>query len=302
MNNKKNFIYILIFVFSIFYSYSFAQNSVTLRRTFIDSLKNSVSFYGDYIVDKSHKRPNTGKNDGDLHIAGRNTQIGLPLVAEIMNAKEFLEVVDLVHDAEGTNESLKMLGVWRLWFEHPHGHQFQTYIKDKFNTTNPDHVFELHPVLSINNIDLVSGLKPISGYSPKTAKVAFDAYANTSCLISFDNHSITIDSKKIGYNYVNFKIDLISDIETVSDGSIVYADVYSLQNKIIVENVRMVFVKNSEPEKELKNLKEGEKMRVLGIPRVNLNEISKIVEHFNKENSDDISINLPYEMIIVGIY
>jgi hypothetical protein len=275
---------------------------VTLRRTFIDSLKNRVSFIGDYIVDKAHKKPNAGKNDGDLHIAGRNKQIGLPLVAEIMNAKDYLDVVDLIHNVEGTDESIKIQGVWRLWFEHPHGHQYQTFIKNKFTTTNPDHIFELHPVLNINNIDLVSGLKPISGFKPKTASVAFNAYLKTSCVIRFDNENVTIDSKKIGYNYVNFKISLNGDVKTVPDGSIVNADVYSLQNKKIVENVRMIFVKNSEPERELKNLKEGEKMKVLGIPRVNLNEILKIIEKNNKESSDEITVNLPFEMIIVGVY
>ena len=298
---KRNII-ILLLVFFAFISFSYAQNSVTLRRSFIDSLKNSVSFYGNYIVDKAHKKPNAGKDDGDMHVAGRNKQIGLPVVAEIMNAKDFSEAVDLVHKVEGTDEALKMKGVWRLWFEHPHGDQVQTDIPDKFITTNPDHIFELHPILENNDFDLVSGLKPIDGFTPKTASVAFNAYLNTNCLISYDKNNIKIESKKIGYNYVEFKLKIIGQIKNVSDGSIVNADVYTLNNKKIAENIRMIFVNNSEPQKQLKQLIDGDKMHVLGIPRVNLAEISKTVENNTSESKDNIDGNLPFEMIIVAVY
>jgi hypothetical protein len=289
-------------VFFILLTFSYAQNSVTLRRTFIDSLKNSISFYGDYVVDKAHKKANTAKNDGDMHIAGRNKQIGLPVVAEIMNAKDYLEATELVHNIEGTDESIKMQGVWRLWFEHPHGDQIQTDIPEKFNTTNPDHIFELHPILKINDFDLVSGLRPVKGFTPKTASVAFNAYLKTKCIISCDKNHIKIESKKIGYNYVKFKLEITGQIRTVSDGSIVNADVYTMNNKKIAENIRMIFVKNSEPEKELKQLNEGDKMQVLGIPRVNLSEISKMVENNTNANADEINGNLPFEMIIVAVY
>jgi hypothetical protein len=34
-------------------------------------------------------------------------------VAEIMNAKDFLNVVKFVHDREGSNVAIAMTGVWR---------------------------------------------------------------------------------------------------------------------------------------------------------------------------------------------
>jgi hypothetical protein len=45
-----------------------AQNNVTLRRTFVDSLRNTVSITGEFIVDKAHKNPNKPVKDGDLHV------------------------------------------------------------------------------------------------------------------------------------------------------------------------------------------------------------------------------------------
>ena len=64
----------------------------------------------------------------------------------------------------------------------------------------------------------------------------------------------------------------------------------------------MIFVNNSEPQKQLKQLIDVDKMHVLGIPRVNLAEISKTVENNTSESKDNIDGNLPFEMIIVAVY
>jgi hypothetical protein len=46
----------------------------------------------------------------------------MPIVAEIMNAKEFDDAIQVVHDFEGKGKpanKVKLSGVWRLWCEHP---------------------------------------------------------------------------------------------------------------------------------------------------------------------------------------
>jgi hypothetical protein len=63
-----------------------AEIEIVLNNDFIDKYKNRVTFDANYIVDKAHKDPNPGPKDGDLHIAGRASEIQLPTVAEIMNA------------------------------------------------------------------------------------------------------------------------------------------------------------------------------------------------------------------------
>jgi hypothetical protein len=77
-----------------------------------------VTLGTDYIIDKAHPSPNPGAKDGDMHVAGRSKAIGLPIVAEIMNAAGQSGAMGLVHSKEGKNEMVSLTGVWRLWCEH----------------------------------------------------------------------------------------------------------------------------------------------------------------------------------------
>ena len=53
---------------------------------------------------------------------------------------------------------MAVTGAWRLWPEHAGGEpQVQGEQLDKFNTTNPDHVFQIHPIASVNAIGAAPG-------------------------------------------------------------------------------------------------------------------------------------------------
>lgn len=289
-----------LFIFVLFITSVQGQNNVTLRRTFIDSLRNAVSISGNFIVDKAHKKPNAPANDGDMHVAGRNKQVGLPIVAEIMNAADYSSAVDLIHSVEGTSTALNMTGVWRFWFEHPSKEQFQEGNLKKFTTTNPAHSFEIHPILKIDDIDLNESLTLIDGFTPYPAETSFPYYSKTKCVITIDDDYININTKKNQYNYTHFVIKISGKKDEVNDGIFVHADVYNTRNKKVAENIRMVFPKNTEAEKKLKTMGEGDKMHLLGIPRINLDEVSNLIKA--DPDKKEIKINLPFEMIIVGVY
>jgi hypothetical protein len=61
----------------------------------------------------------------------------------------------------------------------------------------------------------------------------------------------------------------------------------------------MIFVKGSAPADAVKDLKKGNKLHVLGIPRVNLNLVYAIASGL--QGDEEYSESLPYEMIIVAI-
>src|SRR5262245_12811391 len=120
---------------------------ITLKNTFIEKFKNKATIEATYTVDKAHERPNSPSKDGDLHIAGRAPEVGLPAVAEIMNARDEDSSVDAIHAAERSGDPIKITGAWRLLCERGgKSVQVQGARLDKFDTTNPDHVFEIHPV------------------------------------------------------------------------------------------------------------------------------------------------------------
>jgi hypothetical protein len=122
-----------------------------------------------YFVDAAHEKPNPPTKDGDLHAAGRATEIGLATVAEIQNAKDVPDAVSRIRSVEGSGQAIALSGVWRIWPEHggDNSHIQQSGAGSPFegpSPTNPPHVFEIHPILKIEQQDLSGTLKPIPGY------------------------------------------------------------------------------------------------------------------------------------------
>jgi len=84
----------------------------------------------------------------------------------------------------------------------------------------------------------------------------------------------------------------------------VFANVYDSDAKsgddpVVEESRRMVFVKGTKPADLIKDKKKGDKLKVLGIPRVNLNLVYAIASGLQAD--EEYSESLPYEMIIVAI-
>lgn len=181
------------------------ENVLTLNADFAERYKNRVTISTDYVVDRAHPRPNPPAKDGDMHIAGRSPQIGLATVAEIQNAAEMTAAVNRVHEVEGTGQPIRVAGVWRIWPEHGGEHEHvQGAPLSPFDTTNPPHVFEIHRVTQIDQLNVLASLHPITGFETKDADVAFNTYERTRSRISGDRGAISISMPMAGYNYVEF--------------------------------------------------------------------------------------------------
>ena len=140
-----------------------AEVEIVLKNSFIETYKNRATINVNFIIDKAHKSPNPVSKDGDLHIAGRADEVGLPIVAEIMNARLHKDAVDLVHHVEGTGETVQVSGAWRIWTEHAGiARQVQGRNLEPFGTTNPDHIFEIHPVDRLGDIALFGSFIPVA--------------------------------------------------------------------------------------------------------------------------------------------
>lgn len=284
-------------------SQTFADTLITLKNDFIEKYRNRITISVQYNIDKAHPHPNPGAKDGDLHIAGRSDQIGLPTVAEIMNAKDSNQAVQLVHNFEG-GSPVNLEGVWRIWCEHSaNSQQVQGAPLNPFTTTNPDHVFEIHPVLKIGGIDLKSTLHPIPKFTEKDADQAFTTYERTPSHITVNSNStVTIRTVMAGYNYVKFRILPDKSHQAVaSDGTFVPAEIQNLEGERLVSKLFLAFPKGSKAEKKLKTLQAGKTMTVLGIPRLSLQRVWWRVQHA-QDRPGDLDWSLPYEMIIVGVY
>lgn len=299
----KSFRFVIFLPFLLSTTLSYAQIEITLRRSFIDSLKNKITISIDYQIVKAHPKPNPAAKDGDLHIAGIGRHIGLPMVAEIMNAKDYPSALQIVHSYEGTGTSMTITGAWRLWCEHAAKgeHQIQGGEFPEIINSNPSHVFEIHPVTKIGVIGLNGSFRPITGYLYKDADAAFARYLNTKCKIEPDHKMVKITTYGVGFNYAEFWIGILdSRQKVVDDGRFIYCKVLDNDRKIICERMKMAFPKNTDPENQVSVLKRGDLLHVVGIPRIDLTEISDRVA-YSTGSPGMLDLNLPVEMIIVAV-
>ena len=291
---------------------AYADITISLTRGFVKKNKDRATISTTFEVNKFHKKPNrigTGSEDGDVHIAGRDTVVQLPMVAEILNGKLENDTFKfLLGMSEG--QSVPMVGVWRLWFEHP-GSEDQIQGDDvaEPDDTNPDHVFEFHPVTKFGSFDCSDSLIPIvdgeKEFRGHPAAKAFASYEQRPGTISKTTNGIMITSNKAGFNYVEFQMKLTGKPKEVSDGFIVLANVFEAgasdeEEPLTEQPRRMIFVKGSPAGDTIATMSKGDTLHVLGIPRVNLNEVLAIADGL--PGHDEYAFGgLPYEIIIVAV-
>jgi hypothetical protein len=281
---------------------STAEVAITLDSSFIETYKNRATIEVDLTVGRSDKKPHPAVFDGDLHLAGSAPGIGLPAVAEIQNAASEKEASDLVRRGEVSGQPIEVTGVWRIWSEHV-GKATEIQGDDFPSTmsTNPDHVFEIHPVTRIAGIDLLESLRPVAGYRPGSAGLIFRSLEKIPCHI-LPGPTTTIVTPNKQFNDAEFLLEVGPDRQqVVRDGRFVSAAALDLKGELLVPKLRMVFVKDSPPEKIVRALPPGSRLHVFGLPRINLAEIaSRITE--SDRRPELLTGNLPYEIVIVGVY
>ena len=195
-----------------------------------------------------------------------------------------------------------MTGVWRLWCEHGGDtRQIQGQPLEPFATTNPPHVFQIHPVTVLEGRSLLDSLRPIEGFKTKDAADAFTHYENVACEIIPGDDDITIRTNMAGFNYVEFVAETNSPQQVVEDGRMVLAKILDLQGELLIRNRRIAFVKDSAPERAVRDMPIGGRLHVVGIPRINLTLLDWRVEH-RGDRPEALRWKLPYEIVVVGVY
>lgn len=293
-------------------SLCYADVTLALNKTFVKRYKDRATLTTNLHVDehptKAHNIDKSG-DDGDIHMAGRDSVFKLPLVAEIINAR--LEPTALQRLMETIpDQAISVTGVWRIWFEHlGSSNQIQGQVVPVPTSSNPDHLCEIHPITKFSGVDCLNSFVEIKNENTNPPKVyeayiaskAFPFYDSTEATIKASNTAIMIASGQSKYNYTEFYLELAGSAKEVSDGYLVLANVYDADNSedlVTSTPRRMVFVKGTAPADKLLQMTAGSRLHVLGIPRVNLSEVSVIA---NANGANEVTVNLPYEMIIAAV-
>lgn len=285
-------------------------SKLVLNRAWVEKYKDRATISGQINVDHAGavKTPSASNpsNDGDIHAASRSQAVGLPMVAEIMNAKDVPDAVKKVKGTEGS--SAAFTGVWRLWFEHSPSGQTQTQNLDSLGNagknTNPAHCFEVHPLTEFAKIKLQKTFRTVPGYKPKKAADAFARYEKLKISLSANSQTVSLTSKMIGFNYVEFKLRLQQKAVALpgKDGMQAKVDIFALDaaddDPPLATDVRAVFVQDTDPATEVAKLGGGAEMVVWGIPRLNLNAVSTFLK---AGGASATNRKLTYEMVIVAV-
>jgi hypothetical protein len=278
---------------------------VLLKNTWIEKHKNRVTTAITFKVEKAHKKPNDigeKSDDGDMHLAGRSAQVGLPMVVEIVNAAlpAHVSVLADVKAAAAVQATVDMAGAWRVWFEHPgQKKRSQGDPVDPPVNTNPDHVFEIHPVTRWKADPLDESFVPIEGFTAHEAAIAFGRYEKMIVTVNKGTAFTSLEAKMIGFNYTEFIMILTSAPKKVDDGVMALAQIADLSGTILVSTPRrMVFAGNTAPATIVAKAKKGAKLQALGIPRLNL---ERLMVKADEAKGEAVDVKGAYEMIIVGI-
>jgi hypothetical protein len=281
----------------------FARSTeIVLSNRFIETYMGRATITTTFTVDRVGK-VNLPKNDGDLHIAGRAPEVGLPIVAEVMNAGRWTEALLPVRGREGKPDTIPVTGAWRVWCEHA-GIRWQTQgeVLERPTNSNPEHVFEIHPVTRIGDQSFLDSLAKIDGFKPHDAQRAFLNYERIPCRVYPDAGRTRIFCPMAGYNYVDFQLEITGEQQVVEDGRMLSGSVRSLDGELLVRGRRMVFVKDTGPERAVRGLKVGDKLSVLGMPRMDLEMIYWRSQNGRHKGPHLDFESLPYEMVIVAVY
>jgi hypothetical protein len=296
-----------------------ADTTLDLKNDFIETFKNRATIDATFSVKFAHAKaktpsPSKPSNDGDTHISGTAPEVGLLTVAEIMNAADFPKTLAFIQTKKG-GDSVAMTGVWRLWPEHggeSHHVQGQADPND-ISDTNPDHIFEIHPLTKVGSFDLTRSFKRIPNYKTKDAQAAFRNYEGARSKIIPGSDTTRIRLSMATYNYVEFRLELLENpTHDLPDGLTVFARVRELDGETIIQKRRMVFVKGTRPESAVRSLRKGQCMHALGMPRLNLALVSWRVSCSKNEDPDTpncsqkfpdvLEWGIPYEIVVLADY
>lgn len=278
--------------------------SLTLNDEFIEIFRSRATVADvDFFVDPAYDKPDPPSKDGDLHVAGRSPQIELPMVAELMNARAHRPLVTALNDTEDSPTPMKLSGVWRVWPEYEGlERQIRFQRVEPAESTNPEHLFEIHPITRIGDTDVVDTLRVTSGYKYKVADVAFQRYESAPFELDCEGSTTTLRMKMVEFSYVDFAIELLEDpTRFTADGLSLFAKIPTPKDEEILVFKRWIwFVKDARPINNVRNLQEGDRLQVIGIPRISLSLIGWRCEHA-EEAPEVPGWGLPYEMMAVGV-
>jgi hypothetical protein len=299
---------------------------IELDNKFIDTYANRATITSEFTI-TGISRDHPDEQDGEVHNGGWADEAGLPCVAEVMNVRrKGKEARDAFHDALDAGKTVTVTGAWRIWGEHAGGgSQIQAQGgrgpkpagKLPGAPSNPDHVFEIHPVtvLKVGNqvFDATPAIGDTLDFPPHDAHhdahhAFVDLFEAAPCKIVPRGDRTRIITRPVVLNFTEFLIRPEGKVEEMEDGHKVICTVFDTDGELLVRNRRMIFIKGTSADKAAQQLQQDGVLRVVGFARIDLALVQWRVQHRDDTHDKNghefaappLEWGLPYEMIIVS--
>jgi hypothetical protein len=294
---------------------------IELDNEFIKKYANRATITSDFTITGMSADHKPDK-DGEVHVGGWAHEAGLPCVSEVMNVATVGKLARDAFKALKAGKKVSVTGAWRIWGEHAGGgsqiQATQLPAKPPMDKlpgapSNPDHVFEIHPVTSLKvgdtETDATKAIGNTPGFTPKDAHFAFTVhFEKAQCKIIPKGKRTRIVTEAVQLNFTEFLIRPEQDVKKMDDdGHSVICTVFDTDGELLVRNRRMIFIPGTNADLQVQNLKKDGVLQVTGFARLDLALVQWRVENQNATDKDgkayDVSPlewRLPYELIIVA--
>jgi hypothetical protein len=288
---------------------------IELDNQFIADYENKATIESEFTIVKLSQVHGPAE-DGEVHVGGWSDAAGLATVSEVMNAATSGKEARLAFaSALAAGKKVTATGAWRIWCEHG-GTTPQIQAKGPkpegdlpgAAPSNPDHVFEIHPVTSVKVGDQVTdaakAIGATPGFTPYPAGEAFlPGYEKLTCTIIPRKDRTRIITEASRYNFAEFVFQLDEDPFDLGDGHGVIGTIFTTGGEQQVRNRRVVFVKGTAADEVGKAARKGDRLQLTGIPRISLKLVQYRLQHREalreQHGTDPLGWRLPYEMIAV---
>lgn len=248
--------------------------------------------------------------DCDLHVPLRSEAIKVPVLGEIKNACSMPEGVSSTYWTEELqpreNTTVKAEGVFRVWLEHPPAEEGERQCEceelPEYESSNPDHMVELHPLIRLGDTSFLEHVKEIKKgikqYKGSPGKRLVSTLERKKITIEKETEDgetyIVIRGPKTGYNHWTLEAQIKTRPKKVKDGHYFTVDVLS-GTQVVKENLPAFTIEGTEADNEISVAKVGDKATLFGLMRLDLKTILRLVRNAEKE------IKMPYEMAVLAV-
>ncbi len=290
---------------------------IELDNAFIEKYQNTATIESAFtIVKLSSVHPPA--SDGEVHIGGWAEAAGLATVAEVMNAATTGTKARLAFaQARADGTKVTATGAWRIWCEHGGTTPQLAAIGPKPSgdlpgvaPSNPDHVFEIHPVTSVKvgaqTTSATEAIGATPGFTPHEASKAFlQGYEKLASKITRQAGNRTrIVTEVSAFNFTQFVFRFDEAAVKLDDGHAAIGSIYDTDGELLVRSRRVVFVAGTAADDVAKATKKGDRVQLIGIPRLSLKLVKYRLDHQDElktsHGTDPLEWRLPYEMIAVS--